>query len=495
MWLTVSLLAITAGLLYWQYWKWTHKRLLELAALVPGPPALPILGNALIFMVNPGEMLEKISGLHDTYGQYFRFWLGPDLNISIKNPKDIRALLTSNKVNQKGPVYNFLIPFLGAGILSGGPTWRPHRKIATQSYNKKSVSHFTPIFNREAEQIARVISNRDPNVKFDIYKDVVACTTQCVNQTLMGLSKEDSQDLSRMEEMVSRTREMYALIFKAMTKWWLQIPLIYWMLGYGKKQNYFRKLVDDFTSDIVKRRQKALAEATPNEDCMGIVDRFILSGDLTEEEIKLETLTLFTTSQEAAAKIASGVLMFLAHLPDWQNKVYHEILDLVGPSGPVTSEQLKQLQYLDMVFKETLRYFSIAALIQRTVEEEITIDEGRITLPVGTSLVIPIHQLHRDPRYWEDPLKVMPERFLPENVKKRDPNAFVPFSLGPMDCLGRVYATALIKTIVVWVLRYTRLEPAGSLDNIKLQVAISVACAGGYNVRVRPRNGRINGYA
>lgn len=54
MWLTVSLLAITAGLLYWQYWKWTHKRLLELAALVPGPPALPILGNALIFMVNPG---------------------------------------------------------------------------------------------------------------------------------------------------------------------------------------------------------------------------------------------------------------------------------------------------------------------------------------------------------------------------------------------------------------------------------------------------------
>lgn len=88
---------------------------------------------------------------------------------------------------------------------------------------------------------------------------------------------------------------MYALIFKAMTKWWLQIPLIYWMLGYGKKQNYFRKLVDDFTSDIVKRRQKALAEATPNEDCMGIVDRFILSGDLTEEEIKLETLTLFTT--------------------------------------------------------------------------------------------------------------------------------------------------------------------------------------------------------
>lgn len=61
---------------------------------------------------------------------------------------------------------------------------------------------------------------------------------------------------------------------------------------------------------------------------------------------------------------------------------------------------------------------------------------GKLTLPVGTSLVIPIHDLHRDPQYWDDPGKVKPERFLPENVMKRDPNAFVPFSLGAMDCLG-----------------------------------------------------------
>lgn len=63
---------------------------------------------------------------------------------------------------------------------------------------------------------------------------------------------------------------------------------------------------------------------------------------------------------------------------------------------------------------------------------------GKFTLPARTSLVIPIHHLHRDPQYWEDPWTVKPERFLPENVKKRDPNAFVPFSLGPMDCLGKV---------------------------------------------------------
>lgn len=36
------------------------------------------------------------------------------------------------------------------------------------------------------------------------------------------------------------------------------------------------------------------------------------------------------------------------------------------------------MQYLDMVYKEAMRHFSIAAMIQRTVEEDITICDGMI---------------------------------------------------------------------------------------------------------------------
>ncbi|CAB3222104.1 unnamed protein product [Arctia plantaginis] len=487
-WYTAVLSIAIAALAYWQYWRWAHRRMLELAAKVPGPPALPILGNALMFMVKPGEILNKISMLHKVYGQYFKFWLGPDLNICVKNPTDIRMLLTSNKVNQKGPLYDLMKPFIGSGILAGGSTWRKHRKIANPSYNKKAVEHFTHVFNAEAKQLAMELTQKDPKMIFEIYTDVVKFTTQSVTQTLMGLSKEESQNVYRMDEIVAATRDIYDLIFAKMTKWWLQIPLIYWVLGWKKTQNYFIKLINDFAGDIVRKRRKALEISTPDEESMGIVDRYILSGELSEQEIRWVTMTLFTTSQEAAAKVASGVLTFLSHLPEWQELVYNEIIEVLGPNGPVSSEQLKKLQYLDMVYKETLRCLSIAAMIQRTVEEEISINEGKLTLPAGTSLVIPIHHLHRDPQYWEDPWTIKPERFLPENVKKRDPNAFVPFSLGPMDCLGRVYATALVKTIIVWVLRYNRLEPAGSVEDLnKLHVGVSVSIADGYNVKVQPR--------
>lgn len=55
-----------------------------------------------------------------------------------------------------------------------------------------------------------------------------------------------------------------------------------------------------------------------------------------------------------------------------------------------------------------------------------------------------------------------------------------------------MYATALVKTIIVWVLRYNRLEPAGSVEDLnKLHVGISVSIADGYNVKVQPRKNGI----
>ncbi|KAG7303310.1 hypothetical protein JYU34_011795 [Plutella xylostella] len=465
-WSSTVLAAITAGVLgYWLHWRWSHRRMLQLAARLPGPRAWPVIGNALMFMRRPEDILGVISSLvwehgrysrvwlgpelqvvvqdpadirHGRYsrvwlspelqvvvqdpadirhGCYSRVWLGPELQVVVQDPADIRMLL--QKVNKKGPSYEFLVPFIGEGILTGGPTWRLHRKLATPSYNKRSVQHFQAVFNEEAGHLARLLATKDPGKTFNVYEDVVDTTTQMVCRTLMGLSKKDAQSVHRLAEVVKETPNMYTLIFQKMTRWFYQIPIIYYLVGAKAKEQYYVKIVDDLSSDIVAKRRKALKEdnVTSLEEtdtaAIGIVDRYILSGELTEQEIKCETFSLFTTSQEAGAKIASGVLLVLAHLPNWQDKVYNEIVETLGPlDGEVSEEDVKRLQYLDMVYREVLRYLSIAALIQRTVEEEVTIDDGKLTLPVGTSLVIPIHQLHRDPAHWAHPDRVMPERFL-----------------------------------------------------------------------------------
>ncbi|XP_072934272.1 cytochrome P450 4g15-like [Epargyreus clarus] len=488
---TVVEICLTVSLplfVYWFYWRWTHRRMLELANMVPGPPSLPLVGNTLMFLRNPNDLLNKFNKLQEDYGQYVKFWVGSDLNVIVKNPADVRVLLTSNKVNQKGPLYKYMKTFIGQGVLSGGPTWRNCRKIITSSYNKKSVQIYSEVFNCEARDLVRVLRSKDPNTTFNVFADVVACTTQCVCQTLMGLSKEESLNVKGMNAVVPNTQGFYNHVFARMTQWWLQVPFIFYLMGGTAEERYFKKIIEEMTSDILAKRRKALKTVDDNEDGMSVVDRLILDGCLTDTEIKQQIMVAFTSSQEAGAKLTSGILVILAHLQDWQDKVYNEIVTVLGDQdGDITENDLNKLQYLDMVYNEAARYLPVGAMLQRTVTEEISINEGKIILPLGTSLVIPIHSLHMDPQYWDEPKRIKPERFLPENGKKRDLKHFLPFSLGAMDCLGRLYATALVKTLVVKVLREVHLEADGALEDLELHVAISVKFAKGYNLRARPR--------
>lgn len=58
-------------------------------------------------------------------------------------------------------------------------------------------------------------------------------------------------------------------------------------------------------------------------------------------------------------------------------------------------------------------------------------------IPKGALAHIHIYDLHRDPYIWPEPLKYDPDRFLTENVQNRHPFAFIPFSAGPRNCIGK----------------------------------------------------------
>ena len=62
---------------------------------------------------------------------------------------------------------------------------------------------------------------------------------------------------------------------------------------------------------------------------------------------------------------------------------------------------------------------------------------GDYYIPPKTDLVIDIFDLHRDPNYWPNPEKFDPDRFLPELVKTRHPFAYIPFSAGIRNCIGK----------------------------------------------------------
>lgn len=62
--------------------------------------------------------------------------------------------------------------------------------------------------------------------------------------------------------------------------------------------------------------------------------------------------------------------------------------------------------------------------------------DDNLIIPAGSGVMIAVFDAHRDPDQWQHPWEFYPDHFLPENVAKRHPFAFVPFSYGPRSCIG-----------------------------------------------------------
>ena len=90
-------------------------------------------------------------------------------------------------------------------------------------------------------------------------------------------------------------------------------------------------------------------------------------------------------------------------------------------------------------------------MIGRQLTEPLVIDGKDV--PVGTTLVINLHNLHHNPAVWEDPERYDPDRFLPERMAKMDTHAWMAFAAGPRNCIGQNSAMAELKTIIARVLR------------------------------------------
>lgn len=70
-------------------------------------------------------------------------------------------------------------------------------------------------------------------------------------------------------------------------------------------------------------------------------------------------------------------------------------------------------------------------------------------IPRGVSCAVSIYALHCDEKNWENPLKFDPERFAPENSIKRHPYAYIPFSGGPRNCLGKTNQLSVRINVVI----------------------------------------------
>ncbi|ELU12160.1 hypothetical protein CAPTEDRAFT_123301 [Capitella teleta] len=212
---------------------------------------------------------------------------------------------------------------------------------------------------------------------------------------------------------------------------------------------------------------------------------------LTTEEIKVQSLFFMYAGFETSSSVLTYCMYALATNPDKQQLLYDEINKNIQDEGDLTYDKINGLLYLDMVLRETLRMYPLGTLATtRRCVESCTING--LTIPEGMVIQPNIWDIHYDPNLWGpiDSKVFEPERFTPDCRAKRHPLAWIPFGVGPRNCMGLRFAWLEMKIVLAKLIKNFRvLKCSQTIIPLKLtESTVIIAPKGGLKIKLQNRN-------
>lgn len=188
--------------------------------------------------------------------------------------------------------------------------------------------------------------------------------------------------------------------------------------------------------------------------------------ELTNETIAAQALIFLFAGFETSSAVLSFMALELAINTDVQEKLVEEIDEVARKHGEnVPYDVILKMKYLDQVISgtalfhmlshlnkpafllETLRKWTPCVEGDRVCVKECVIQPARewehpVRIPKDGLIVIPFAGIHYDPKYYPNPEKFDPERFAEDNKSSIVPGSYLPFGIGPRNCIGKCIASA-----------------------------------------------------
>uniref|UniRef100_A0A1B0FKK0 Cytochrome P450 n=1 Tax=Glossina morsitans morsitans TaxID=37546 RepID=A0A1B0FKK0_GLOMM len=467
-----------------------------LALKLPGPPVVPLLGNCLL--IKEKDFLRNtVNTAFGLYGSLIRVWVLFFPFFLVLQPDDLQLILASKKHTNKTFFYRFMHNFLGNGLITrNGEQWHTHRRLIQPTFHLSFLERFISTFADASQSLFESLDPLD-NQEINVTKYVNNCVLDILNEAVLGIPVKKKKYYTDMEK--SPFRQGKLIVSQRFFKPWLLFNGIYRLTKLSSEELAQNRRLNEFTRKIIKQRRDLKGNNNNDNEMKCLLDYMIELSDnnpreFTEEDIVNEACTFMLAGQDSVGAATAFTLYLLAQNDDCQKKCWSEIEHIFGnDQRPPTMQDLREMRYLEMCIKESLRLYPSVPLLARQLGEEVRL--SKYTLPAGSNVFICPYATHRLPHIYPNPENFIPERFASEHSEERHPYAYLPFSAGPRYCIGNRFALMEMKTIISRLLRSFEILKVENKSDLTAIYRVTLRASGGLWVRLRSRESKLMVYS
>lgn len=404
----------------------------------PPGPAAGFLGLAPLLAYRK-DPLGHVSRLAADYGDVAFAQVARYPSFLLSHPDHVEHVMVRRRgAYMKDPFLQGLRPVIGNGLLtSEGEAWTAQRKLMAPAFTHRRVAHYAGTMVECAR--ATLAGWRDGEVH-DVGKEMGRLALEIAVRTLFGTSCE--ADARAVGDSFGVVSDHYGHSIGR-----LRLPK--WVPTVGNRR--VRRAEEELERVVAR----IIAERSREPGGDDLLSRLLAArGEdgrgMSPTQLRDEVITLLLAGHETTALLLTYTWWLLAGAPDALAKLRAE-LDLVLGERDPAPEDLPRLVYTQQVLQESLRLYPPAAILGRQAREADEIAGWKV--PAGALVFFAPWILHRDPRFWAEPLAFRPERWTDAMRATLPRFAFFPFGGGERVCIGEAFAMLEARLVLATLAR------------------------------------------
>lgn len=458
----------------------------------PLPPGPRGLDNARFVLGTASDFMKPLCEMATDYGDVAATHARGRLIVSISSAEAARHVLVTNQDNYgKGIEYELLRIVLGDGLLtSEGEVWRRQRKLVQPMFAKRHLSDFTEHMTAATADAldGPLLGSLADGEVVDVNRTMMELTLDIVGRALFGADLTGAtaarvgpamNDVLRLGTRMARRLPTYAASMLPGMNLRRAIALNPEGRRFQRSLDELKKVIDEVLLDRA-------AQGDAGDDLLGLLlsARDDETGEMmSKQQIGDELMTFMLAGHETTSNALSWTWCQLSLNPAARQRLFDEVDTVLGGRVP-TMEDVDRLPWTRACIEEAMRITPPVWMVGRKalVDDEIS----GFRIPAGSSLMVLITMIHRDPKLWPNPEGYDPERFLPENSKGRPRQAYMPFGAGRRICVGSTFAIIEATLLAAMISRRLAFDlPRGAV--IEAEAAITQRPRDGLPMTVQRR--------